>query len=97
MRISDWSSDVCSSDLGAGSGEKGGAEAIDFDFTAELGGDGWSGRGWRLTRPQLAPVAAEKAQPVPVAAAPVTLPDWARQPAGQEPADRKSPRLNSRH
>src|SRR3546814_66381 len=51
---------------GAGSGEKGGAEAIDFDFTAELGGDGWSGRGWRLTRPQLAPVAAEKAQPVPV-------------------------------
>src|SRR3546814_4024169 len=71
---------------GAGSGDKGGAEAIDFDFTAELGGDGWSGRGWRLTRPPRAPVAAEKAQPVPVAAAPVTLPDWARQSAAQEPA-----------
>ncbi|MEO3427642.1 double-strand break repair helicase AddA [Pelagibius sp. CAU 1746] len=74
--------------------EGGEAEAVDFDFTADLGAEGWAGPGWRLARPQTAPVAA----PVVVEAAPEeaaeaapevlaeTLPGWARQPAPPEPA-----------
>jgi ATP-dependent helicase/nuclease subunit A len=70
----------------AGPGEKEGAGAVAFDFTAELGADGWAGPGWRLTRPQRAPVAAEKPRPQPVAAATSALPGWARGPAAAEPA-----------
>ncbi len=65
--------------------ESGEAEAVDFDFTADLGAEGWAGPGWRLARPQTAPVAAEKAA-APAEAPPEGLPDWARQAAPPEPA-----------
>lgn len=63
----------------------GDAEAVDFDFSAEIGAEGWAGRGWRLTRTQAAPVAAEeKSRPVVGQAEP--LPAWAARPAPAEPA-----------
>ncbi|WP_193366582.1 double-strand break repair helicase AddA [Pelagibius marinus] len=71
--------------------EGGEAEAVDFDFTAEspgnLGAEGWAGPGWRLARPQTAPVTAEAAAPEAAAGSTVeALPDWARQAAPPEPA-----------
>ncbi len=68
----------------AGLAEKGAAEAVDFDFTAEIGAEGWAGPGWRLSRPQTVAVAAEPALPAAAAAAP--LPDWALRAAPPEPA-----------
>lgn len=62
------------------------AEAVDFDFTAELGADGWAGPGWRLMRPQSATVAADRSRPSAPAAVPSALPAWARRPAPAEPA-----------
>jgi ATP-dependent helicase/nuclease subunit A len=66
--------------------EGGAAEAVDFDFTVEIGADGWAGPGWRLQRPQSAPVAAEKPRPVRGLAETAALPDWARRTAPAEPA-----------
>ena len=66
--------------------EGGSAEAVDFDFTAEIGADGWAGPGWRLHRPQSAPIAAEKPRPVRALAESAALPDWARRTAPAEPA-----------
>ena len=63
------------------------AAAVDFDFTAELGADGWTGPGWRLERAQQAALAPEKPRPQRAAAqAETPLPDWARRPAPPEPA-----------
>ncbi len=71
----------------SGPGDGWGAEAMDFDFTEDLGAEGWSGKGWRLARPQSAPVAPEKPLPARAAAQPLqTLPDWAHRPAPPEPA-----------
>ncbi|MGF1592372.1 MAG: double-strand break repair helicase AddA [Kiloniellaceae bacterium] len=70
--------------------EGGEAEAVDFDFTREIGADGWAGPGWRLQRPQSVPlalpVAAESPQPIPVGVGTAALPDWARHAAPAEPA-----------
>src|SRR3546814_2835607 len=51
MRISDWSSDVCSSDLSRGPGMIGNA-CLDTPPLAALGMNGWGECGWheRLTR-----------------------------------------------
>ncbi len=71
--------------------ESGEAEAVDFDFTADLGAEGWAGPGWRLARPQTAPMAAAAVVPEEAAEAaperlPEALPAWARQAAPPEPA-----------
>ncbi len=64
---------------------EGKAEAVAFDFSAELGAEGWQGPGWRLSRPQSA--AVEAAAPAGAGqAAPAALPDWARRPAPAEPS-----------
>jgi ATP-dependent helicase/nuclease subunit A len=68
----------------AGLAGRGDAEAVDFDFTAEIGSEGWAGSGWRLSRPQAVAVAAEPAAPAAAEAAP--LPDWALHAAAPEPA-----------
>ncbi|MEQ8355661.1 MAG: double-strand break repair helicase AddA [Kiloniellaceae bacterium] len=65
--------------------ESGDAEALDFDFSQDIGEDGWSGPGWRLNRPQVAPVVPEADLPVP-SAAEMALPDWTQRPAPPEPA-----------
>ena len=65
------------------------AETIDFDFTGEIGTDGWAGQGWRLHRQQaVSPVQAgeEASADERVAAEPLPLPGWARQAAPAEPA-----------
>ncbi|WP_340116559.1 double-strand break repair helicase AddA [Pelagibius sp. 7325] len=66
--------------------DRGDVEAVDFDFTADVGTEGWAGPGWRLTRAQVAPVVAEKEAQRPEGAQPVPLPAWAATPAPPEPA-----------
>jgi ATP-dependent helicase/nuclease subunit A len=62
-----------------------GAEAVTVDLTGVAGGEGWSGRGWRLESWQrLVPRAAE-ALPVPLERA-LPLPDWAQRPPPAEPS-----------
>src|SRR5512138_904410 len=66
--------------------EAGEAEPVAFDFTTELGADGWAGPGWRLERAQQVPVAAERPKTIRAIAETSDLPEWARRPAGPEPA-----------
>ncbi|MGD1878008.1 MAG: double-strand break repair helicase AddA, partial [Kiloniellaceae bacterium] len=57
------------------------AEEVDFDFTPDSGADGWAGPGWRLTRPQTAPVVVEMAPARAAVPEPAALPAWAAQAA----------------
>ncbi|MPZ09431.1 MAG: double-strand break repair helicase AddA [Kiloniellaceae bacterium] len=66
--------------------EGGEAEAVEFDFTSDIGADGWAGPGWRLQLPQSVPIAVEKLRPLRASAELIELPAWARRPAPAEPA-----------
>ncbi len=65
-----------------------GAERIDFDNRALIGGDGWAGEGLRLTTPQtVRPGTA--ARPIAAPSPSVLLPDWCWRQAPPEPTPPK--------
>src|SRR3546814_15243138 len=63
MRISDWSSDVCSSDLLIALAERGDLGGCSFGFVVNAGGDAWNGTVRELHSVELREVSIVQAWP----------------------------------
>src|SRR3546814_10498571 len=105
MRISDWSSDVCSSDLDMGNAERWFARfGRDYLYTTAKGWLGWDGRRYRVLNQEKDVTPAEVMASVfetvrAIQRESAIIRDTGVDPLGHgiDDEDRKSTRLNSSH
>ena len=71
-------------------------EAVSFDFTADLGAEGWEGRGYRLRQDQSVLPETDKGPRYPVAAEGTPVPVWAQPVAAPREAEPPRPLAPSR-